>query len=260
MKGKVAGIVFGLLGLLCAQLGATELFPYLYQRSGFEYKGALTLEMENGLGTRDSGYFGRAGLETGVRFRYGLTDRFNIEGWTGFNAQAGRFRSQAFALEVGFGVLRQGPQPVNLSFSAGFKRDFEGVFIPLLRLTLSRAWGDFDFTLSGLGEFPQASWRDDADIIIGTGVSYKIFAGCRLGLEALGEDLEGFWEKNEAEGGAKFIVGPTAWIRIAKGLECKINAGWVHAATTNIPTRPDLLGASARRDGFLARVAFSVSL
>lgn len=260
MKWKAASIVFGLLALLFAQLGATELFPYLYQRSGFEYKGALTLEMENGLGTRDSGYFGRAGFETGFRFRYGLTDRINIEGWTGLNAQAGRFRSQAFALEAGFGVLKQGSQPVNLSLAAGFKRDFEGVFIPLLRLTLSRTWGNFDLTLSGLGEFPQASWRDDADIIIGTGVSYKIFDWCRLGLEALGEDLEGFWEKKEAEGGAKFIVGPTAWVRITKGLECKVNAGWVHAATTNIPTRPDLMGDSAGRDGFLARIALSVTL
>jgi hypothetical protein len=30
-----------------------------------------------------------------------------------------------------------------------------------------------------------------------------------VGFEALGEDLEGFWEKEEAEGGAKVLVGPS---------------------------------------------------
>ena len=30
-----------------------------------------------------------------------------------------------------------------------------------------------------------------------------------LGVEAIGEDLEGFWEADEAEGGARLLVGPS---------------------------------------------------
>jgi hypothetical protein len=36
-------------------------------------------------------------------------------------------------------------------------------------------------------------------------VAGQFFAG----VEALGEDLEGFWEADEAEGGAKLLVGPS---------------------------------------------------
>jgi hypothetical protein len=31
----------------------------------------------------------------------------------------------------------------------------------------------------------------------------------RAGVEAIGEDLEGFWEADEAEGGARVLVGPS---------------------------------------------------
>lgn len=257
MKQRVVSITVGLLLLLTSPVWATELYPYLYQRLGFEHKGALTLEMENALGTRDCGYFGKEGIETGIRLRYGLTDRVVIEGWAGSHQQAPEHRSQAFALEASFGILRQGSQAVNLSFAAGFKRDFEGVFVPLFRLTLNRKWGNLDLTMSGVGEFPQASWRDKADIIVGAGVSYMVLKWCRLGLEAAGEDLEGFWDKREAEGGAKFIVGPTVWFKVMNRLGCKFNTGWVHAATTNMPTRPGFVDSSNRKDGFLARVALA---
>jgi len=30
-----------------------------------------------------------------------------------------------------------------------------------------------------------------------------------VGIEAIGEDLEGFWEAGEAEGGARLLVGPS---------------------------------------------------
>ena len=50
--------------------------------------------MENALGTRDCGYFGKEGIETGFRLRYGLTDRVVIEGWAGSHEQALEYRAR----------------------------------------------------------------------------------------------------------------------------------------------------------------------
>jgi hypothetical protein len=32
----------------------------------------------------------------------------------------------------------------------------------------------------------------------------------RIGVEAVGQDLEGFWDDEETEGGARLFIGPTA--------------------------------------------------
>ena len=38
---------------------------------------------------------------------------------------------------------------------------------------------------------------------------YRVWRNLLAGVEALGEDLEGFWEEDEAEGGAKLLIGPS---------------------------------------------------
>lgn len=51
--------------------------------------------------------------------------------------------------------------------------------------------------------------RDAVDLITTVGLSHQVSGGLRLGVEAIAEDLEGFFEANEAEGGAKLMVGPS---------------------------------------------------
>jgi hypothetical protein len=51
--------------------------------------------------------------------------------------------------------------------------------------------------------------RDPIDLIVSTGWSHRVTSIMYLGVEAVGQDLEGFWEPNEAEGGARILVGPS---------------------------------------------------
>jgi hypothetical protein len=62
---------------------------------------------------------------------------------------------------------------------------------------------------------PMSSGRDAVDLITSAGWSRTLTRSVSLGLEAIGEDLEGFWEPNEAEGGARLLVGPS--VRVAPG-------------------------------------------
>jgi hypothetical protein len=41
------------------------------------------------------------------------------------------------------------------------------------------------------------------------GVSKNLWRPVYVGVEMIGEDLEGFWEPNEAEGGARLLIGPS---------------------------------------------------
>lgn len=51
--------------------------------------------------------------------------------------------------------------------------------------------------------------RDKLDFISSLGYQHRLGDQLYLGIEALGQDLEGFWEKDEAEGGAKLMLGPS---------------------------------------------------
>jgi hypothetical protein len=50
--------------------------------------------------------------------------------------------------------------------------------------------------------------RDGVDLITTAGVARRS-GSVRLGVEAVAEDLEGFFDREEAEGGAKLMIGPT---------------------------------------------------
>lgn len=56
---------------------------------------------------------------------------------------------------------------------------------------------------------PLSGERDAVDLITSLGWARKFASGLALGVEAVGEDLEGFWDPLEAEGGARILVGPS---------------------------------------------------
>jgi hypothetical protein len=64
-----------------------------------------------------------------------------------------------------------------------------------------------------LFEKPFSAGRDPVDVILTLGVARRLTRLLHVGLEMIGEDLEGFWEVEEAEGGARLLLGPS--IRLA---------------------------------------------
>jgi hypothetical protein len=56
---------------------------------------------------------------------------------------------------------------------------------------------------------PISEGRDAVDLITSVGWARQLSRHVSLGAEAVGEDLEGFWEEEEAEGGARLLVGPS---------------------------------------------------
>jgi len=67
-----------------------------------------------------------------------------------------------------------------------------------------------------LFEKPMASGRDAVDLITSVGWARRVSRGVSLGVETIGEDLEGFWDADEAEGGARLLAGPSLHIAPAE--------------------------------------------
>jgi hypothetical protein len=84
-----------------------------------------------------------------------------------------------------------------------------GVDVLLARVTTGRETAAWRLHGNALLQKPLGGRRDAIDLITAMGWAGKITPSFALGLEAIGEDLEGIWEAEEAEGGARLLVGPS---------------------------------------------------
>lgn len=69
-----------------------------------------------------------------------------------------------------------------------------------------------------------AEGRDAVDILVLAGTSYAVLPMLRVGVEYVGQDLEGIAEEDEAEGGAHHYVGPSVALSLA-GEKLQLVAG-----------------------------------
>ena len=87
-----------------------------------------------------------------------------------------------------------------------------GVNVLLARAVVGRTTASWSLQGNLLFQKPLAADRDAVDLITAVGWTRKFSRGLSLGIEAIGEDLEGFWEAEEAEGGARLLAGPSVHI------------------------------------------------
>ena len=109
---------------------------------------------------------------------------------------------------------------------------------------------------NALIEKPFATGRDAVDLITTLGWLQGVGHGLRVGVEAVGEDLEGFWEAEEAEGGAKLYAGPTLhWTAPAGRLWLSASGGAIVYATRSPRTSPAPRPLGATGNGFTMRAS-----
>jgi hypothetical protein len=166
-------------------------------------------------------YSGGYGQRTVTPLGYdGVDQNATVKGYLG-----AKFTLLA-SLGVGFGnngdikslqqaeVLRDffgGNNPTGFRFGAGlgFRREFNNDKVALSRITA--AYENLQWKLGANVRFEKAfdKNRDNLDVISSIGVHRQISGQLFGGIEAVGQDLEGFWEADEAEGGARLLIGPS---------------------------------------------------
>jgi hypothetical protein len=96
-----------------------------------------------------------------------------------------------------------------LGAGLGFRREFNNDKVALSRVTA--AYENINWRFGANVRFEKAfdKDRDGIDVISSIGIHRQISGNFFGGIEAVGQDLEGFWETDEAEGGARLLVGPS---------------------------------------------------
>jgi hypothetical protein len=79
--------------------------------------------------------------------------------------------------------------------------------------------------------------RDPLDLIVSMGWLHRVTGSFSAGIETVGQDLEGFWEPNEAEGGARILLGPSLHFH-DKEWEAGLAGGYVFWPTLNDRVSP----------------------
>jgi hypothetical protein len=91
--------------------------------------------------------------------------------------------------------------------------------------------------------------RDGADFVTSLGWSRPIGGRISVGVEGMGQDLEGLWNRAEADGGAKLLVGPSFHARSTSGeWTASLTAGPV-VHTLSTVSSPDAPAATYRSGG-----------
>ena len=234
----------------------------VYQRDVPGDPGGTEVELESAVGTRDIRPFGRRGIENGVRVRHRFSRRLSMEAWGG--ALVSETIRGAGEIRLGLVLFDDEKRGIDVTGGFGVRRDFEGVVIPEAGLSAGIDWGHVILRGSGRVEMPRSDQRDAVDLLIGLGAAYRLSSSAALGIECAGEDLEGFWDEDEAEGGARLVAGPTLLYSPTASLSIRANVGGTMQMTSSRPGSPDGSDADhspseAGAFGLLGRAAVGVS-
>jgi len=183
--------------------------------------------------------------------RFGMTD-------------AGSAYQSTQSAEALFSVLKGG-KGIDLAAGGGVLHEASGVDVLLAHIVAGRNTSASHLYGNLVFEKPLAAAapRDSVDLITSVGWARNVSRNTSLGVEAVGEDLEGFWNPHEAEGGARLLAGPSLHVT-------SVGGRWRLTATGGPEFHSTLSGVSStalrdlpsgvRRSNFAVRVGLSVSL
>ncbi len=137
----------------------------------------------------------------------------SIGRWTLIGRFGLRSSAEAYATsqqgEVLYSVLAPSATGLALAVGGGMLHEVGGTDVLLARVTGGHETRTWRAHGNVLVQKPLAAYRDAVDLITSVGWAAKLTPALSLGVEGIGEDLEGFWEEEEAEGGARLLVGPS---------------------------------------------------
>jgi hypothetical protein len=202
--------IVALLSLMTVNLCTAQDRPFLFTftPTSAETPG-LFLQYGAAYGKQTFEPLGGDAVEQNLGVQANLSADWTVLGHFGMAMSSASTRSSQH-LEVLAHVLSADAYLVDLRAGAGVRHEYSGTNVLLARAAIGRQFASWMTYGNLLLEKPLAADRDAIDVMLTLGLSYNVTNAFRVGLEAVGQDLEGFWDDEEAEGGARLFVGPTA--------------------------------------------------
>ncbi len=127
---------------------------------------------------------------------------------------------------LGASIYPLGPKsPVGIVVSGGYLHELGGADGVWGRASIAGNIGQLRLVFTGLGEHvvsatgPGSELRDGVDLLVTAGASYRVTDSFQLGAEYVVQDLEGLWDPEELDGGARHFIGPTATLALARHIQ-----------------------------------------
>jgi len=188
--------------------------------------------------------------------------RFTMLGRVGLVAAGSSYQSSQ-AGELLVSIFEPGSSTFTVAAGGGVQHEAAGADVLLGRVVAGRESDAWRLHGNLLFQKPLASDRDTVDLVTTVGWARKLTPSIALGVEGVAEDLEGFWDPNEAEGGARLLVGPS--LHIAPS-----GRAWQFTATGGPAFHPSDTGRSSsalrdlpptsKRTGYAARIGLMFRL
>ena len=216
-------------------------------------------------GERTAGPFGYDGVDQQFAIKGYLGNRFTLfaNADLGFSNNGGTASAQQAEVIRDF-VGGKSLLGARFGLGLGVNRDFSNTGAIFSRVTAS--FDAASWRMGGNLRFEKAfsKTRDDIDLVSSIGFQHRIAGAVFAGFEAVGEDLEGFWEADEAEGGAKLLIGPSINLAPANSkFSFSVCGGPVFYATHSnvIPSEAIRdVGTLASQTGYTIRAMVSFNL
>ena len=201
----------GCLVLLCAGQASAQDRPFLFSITTTSDAGtpALRVDYDVGAGERafQSGTDNQPEQRVGVQASKG---RLTLVGRVGLVSSGSAYQSSQ-AGEVLLSIITPSPH-IALAAGGGVLREANGTDVLLARIVGGRESASWRLHGNLLFQKALTSDRDAIDLITTVGWAAKITPAVAIGVEGVGEDLEGFWDPAEAEGGARILIGPSVHV------------------------------------------------
>jgi hypothetical protein len=259
---KLPFITLLFLGVNCFAQSSAQ--PFLFNVNTLTGdKPYWNLQYSGSYGEHTTGQFGYDGLGQQFGLKSYLGNRFTLYATAAIGfANGGKTNSAQQAEILRDLVGGKNADGFRLGVGLGASRDWSNVKSAISRITLSfnqqkwRATGNLRF------EKPFSSSRDKVDFISSLGFQHRLTPTFFVGFEAVGQDLEGFWDKEETEGGAKLMLGPSINLKLQNTrLSFSIAGGPVFYATRSkiIPSEA-IRELSASTNGYSLRALINFEL
>jgi hypothetical protein len=228
-------------------------FAFAFSPAAWARDGALVFATPAYTDAAPSG-LGRDGFENQLGLEARVARRLSLLGDVSVGDASARGSVTQFRAEALFSVLGGG-RPFQLAAGSGYRRELDGTSVWLGRMVAERGFESGRVLADVRLEKAFAKGRDGVDVIVTLAATRALGRGFSGGAEMVGEDIEALFEKDEAEGGGRILLGPSLhWRRGDGRLLANAAGGPVLLVNANgrLSTAPRTLGS-----GFAIRASLA---
>jgi hypothetical protein len=252
-RGLLLSALWSLWPLIAA--GQDRPFAFASSPASWERDGALVF-VEPAWADAAPEAMARDGFASRMGFEARVARRVLLLGDVGFAQSQEDDSPLDFRAEALFDLRPGAGSGLHLAAGTGYRREVTGASVWLGRLVGERVLPSARFLGDLRLERAFETDRDELDAIVTLAAARRFGKGFSFGVEAVGEDLEAFWEQNEAEGGARVLTGPSLhWVRPDHRLMATLAGGPVFRFRGN--TQSSMAPRSLGR-GYAVRASLAV--